>query len=230
MTNFAAIKAFGRLCRDKYPVVHAVIGQVDMTGKGYVWVNEDVSLSPERHNMRQVGLFYSQGDGSNRGYQFTKIGNITRKNGVWNFWVDIRENNAGGRSDKRRDFNVLIVVFKSMQDGMLHLITRIHVHGYTAVRNAGGRDNAQFWHAFGESPQVIVQRNLMVGVKRHAILASHVGKKVGGCAIAVSRLTSHGGQPHERTTTKRVEKTPPKPHLQAEKTFKKQTKLIYETQ
>ena len=89
MTKFAAIKTFGRLSRNKHPVVHAVISQINVIGKGYVRVNEGVGLSPERHDMRQVGVFNSQGNGSDRGYQFAKVRNITRKNGVRNFWIDV---------------------------------------------------------------------------------------------------------------------------------------------
>ena len=106
MTNFATIKTFSRLSRNEYPVVHSVIGQMNVTGKGYVRVNEGVGLSPERHDMSQVGVFNSQGDGSDWGYQFAKVRNITRKNGVRNFWIDVGKNDTGGRSDKRCDFNV----------------------------------------------------------------------------------------------------------------------------
>ena len=129
MTNFAAIKTFGRLSRNEHPVVHAIIGQINVIRKGYVRVNDGVGLSPERHDMGQVGVFNSQCNGSDRGYQFAKVRNITRKNGVRNFWIDVGKNDTGGRSDKRRDFIVFIVVFKAMQDGVIHVITSIQQCG-----------------------------------------------------------------------------------------------------
>ena len=127
-----------------------------MTGMGYVRVNEGVGLCPKRHDMRQVGVFNSQGNGSDRGYQFAKVRNITHKNGVRNFWIDVGKTDTGGRSDERCDFNVFIVVFKAMHDGVIQVITSIEVYSNAAVRDAGGQDNVRIGQAFGERFQVLI--------------------------------------------------------------------------
>lgn len=133
MANFATVKTFGGLSGEKHPIIHAVVGKINVVREDNIGFNQNICLPTKRQNMTQICFLNSQGNGPDRGNQLTKIRDVIRKNGVRDLGVNIGEDNTGGRSDKGGDLNVLIVVLKTVQDGVFDFSTGTQIYSNTPI-------------------------------------------------------------------------------------------------
>ena len=89
VAELSAAETLHGLSRNKHTISHATMEEIDVIRGCNVIIDEDLDMSPKRHNMGQFFIFEAQGNGSDLGDNFAKRGKIMYQNGVGYFRVYI---------------------------------------------------------------------------------------------------------------------------------------------